>query len=299
MPLNSFVSVFPNSPLFMKRTFLMLASCIALLGTNAPSFAQQLSDEVSKATKDTPFKNSLGMKFVPVPGTKALFCIHETRRSDYRAFVNETMGLDVTWKSPTLGGVKFAFTDDHPVMNVSWKDSSRFCDWLNRKEKTAQAGFAYRLPTDAEWSAAVGIAELEEPSASTESKHGKLTGIFPWGKTWPPTNKAGNFADVNGKSRFSKMQVISGYDDGNAATAAVMSYSPNSLGIFDLSGNVWEWCQDWTDGTQKFKILRGGSWAMATPDKLHSCARLGGSADGLTAHGQFGFRVVLAPQAEQ
>lgn len=273
----------------MKHICLILACGLTLGMAQEPN-----ADAITKATKEQPFTNSLGMKFVPVPNTNALFCIHETRKSDYRAFAESAMGLDVTWKSSTLGGVKLNVTDDHPVMNTSWNDSTRFCEWLNRKEKIASSGYAYRLPTDLEWSHAIGIADLEDAGDTIKDKHNALPGIFSWGKTWPPIKGAGNFADVTTKTKFPRMKNIPGYDDGHASTAPVMSYKSNALGIFDLSGNVSEWCQDWTGDDKKFKILRGSSWGMNAPDNLHSCARLGGSVEGLQIHGQFGFRVVLA-----
>jgi len=98
-----------------------------------------------------PFTNSLGMKFVPVTGTDVLFCIHETRRADYTAYSSESSSVDGSWKNQNRGGIPAGMDDNHPVVGVSWADAKGFCEWLSKKE-----GRVYRLPTDREWSYAVG-----------------------------------------------------------------------------------------------------------------------------------------------
>ena len=129
---------------------------------------------VTKAT----VTNTLGMKFVSVPGTDVLFCIHETRYKDYAAYAAETQGSDGTWQDQRAD--RYTLTDrpeDHPVVKVSWEDAQKFCEWLSEKE-----GKTYRLPTDREWSHAVGIGPDEKwtkdgtPATVTQSKTD-----FPWG----------------------------------------------------------------------------------------------------------------------
>ena len=112
-----------------------------------------------EATKDHPYVNSLGMKFVPVPGTHVLFSIWETRVGDFAAFVKET-AYDATQGMYSLGTNRwkmvgdtwnlpgFPQTDRHAVCGVSWMDANEFCVWLSKKE-----GRTYRLPSDVEWSA--------------------------------------------------------------------------------------------------------------------------------------------------
>jgi hypothetical protein len=134
------------------------------------------------ATKEHPFTNTLGMKFVPVPGTNVLFCIHDTRNGDYRIYAEANSGVDDSWKD--VGKYKrvvpVSSGEDHPVVCVSWEDAKAFCAWLSKKE-----GRTYRLPTDHEWSAAVGIGDQEDPAATPASKSQKIKDVYPWGRDWP------------------------------------------------------------------------------------------------------------------
>src|SRR5262245_53660861 len=109
-----------------------------------------------------PWENSLGMKFVPVPGANVLFCIWETRVRDFEAFVKATgHHAGEGWRDPAAVqsyAAGFSQTPLHPVVNVSWNDAVAFCRWLTEKERgKLSAGQEFRLPTDAEWSQAVGL----------------------------------------------------------------------------------------------------------------------------------------------
>ena len=190
------------------------------------------------------------MRFVPVPGTNPpiLMSVWETRIQDYAAFAAENPGINMEWKDYELGGHKQG--PDHPVVNVSWEDAKKFCEWLSRKE-----GRTYRLPTDHEWSVAVGIGGREDPEASPEDKNMEIEGVYPWGARWPPPKDSGNFDGT--ESAFSKMD---SYTDAFPFTAPVGSFELNHHGIKDLSGNVLEWCDDWYSNDHKYRVLRGGSW---------------------------------------
>jgi formylglycine-generating enzyme required for sulfatase activity len=121
-------------------------------GTNSVKQA-----ELAAATKEAPWVNSLGMKFVPVPGTQVLFCTTETTVAQYQA-----AGLG--YQAP-------AFNQDgnHPAVNVSWNDAKAWCAAMSKRD-----GVRYRLPTEVEWTAAVGSS------------------AYPWGYIWPPANNVGN-----------------------------------------------------------------------------------------------------------
>ena len=222
------------------------------------------------ATKERPFINSLGMKFVSVPiiggptdGKRVLFSIWETRVQDYAQFAKEDprKDKDATWKDCEYCGEKQGLT--HPVVFVSWEDARAFCDWLTKKEHAAgrlDARSEYRLPSDHEWSCAVGIGDRENPKASPADKSGKVPDVRPWGTQWPPPRGAGNFADATLKKKLPKCTIFNNYDDGFAFTAPTGSFTPNQFGIYDLSGNVWEWCDDpWKPGDTS-RVYRGGSF---------------------------------------
>jgi hypothetical protein len=195
-----------------------------------------------------PWTDSLGMKFVPVPGTEVLFGIWEVRVQDYRAYAEANKGVDASWKQSD-----FPQDDTHPVVKVSWEDAKAFCAWLSRKE-----GKAYRLPTDTEWSVAVGLPR--EAGNTPQDKNLAIKEVYPWGNQWPPPKGAGNYSP--------KLKV----DDFNY-TSPVGSFAANPFGLYDLGGNVWEWCEDWYDGEQKYRVLRGGSWYYSSPADLSSSCR--------------------------
>ena len=271
-----------------------------------PATAERLSQDadetlrtgaasLSGATKEKPFVNGLGMKFVPVPGTNVLFSVWETRVKDYQAFCDAT-GRSL--KKPTFQQTA------HPAVNVSWEDAKAFCEWLSGKE-----GKRYRLPTDHEWSCAVGIGDRENAEATPKSKSMKIDNVFPWGERWPPPNDAGNYFGQECKTPAalaalkatgidtSKWAVIEGFDDGNVFTAAVGSFRPNGLGIYDLGGNVWEWCQDVYEPGSALRVLRGGSSGSNIPDLLLSSYRYFGDPDGRFDF--IGFRVVVEAGSER
>jgi len=148
------------------------------------------------------------------------------------------------WSDPNFKG------DDQPVVCVKWEDAKVYADWVGK-----------RLPTEAEWEKAA---------------RGGVTGKkYVWGDEWPPSKNAGNFADISAKKVFTNWSTIDGYDDGYAYTAPVGSFKPNGYGLYDMAGNVWEWCSDWYDSNYyvtssksnpagpssgSTRVLRGGSW---------------------------------------
>jgi formylglycine-generating enzyme required for sulfatase activity/predicted Ser/Thr protein kinase len=274
-------------------------------GAGVPAKSAAVSTP-SAATKSAPSTNSLGMKFVPVPGTQVLFSIWHTRVQDYAEFAKaqEAAGkkVDGAWKTQQKDGVPVGREPDHPVVGVRWDDAQAFCAWLTAKE-TAEGklpkGAKYRLPTDAEWSTAVGLPP--ETGATPEEKNGKNSVDFPWGKNWPPTNNGGNYADEtfhakfpvkrNEKENRDENLWIESYDDGFPTTSPVGAFPANSNGLYDMSGNVFQFCDDWWNTERKDRVSRGGSWNRADRGGL----KLSYRGHGMPSNRQSdtGFRCVL------
>ena len=140
-------------------------------------------------------------------------------------------------------------------MNVSWNDAVEFCKWLSEKE-----GREYRLPTEAEWEYAC--------RAGTTTR-------FYCGDDEDKLLSIGNVADAMLRKIYERATWALEGEDGYAFTAPVGKFRANSLGLYDMHGNVWEWCQDWyakdyygnspeNDPTGpamgSSRVIRGGSW---------------------------------------
>ncbi len=235
-----------------------------------------------------PWTNTLGMKFVPLGAVRV--AAWETRVQDYEVFARAT---GRRYEAPD-----FSQTPAHPIVKVNWFDAIAFCKWLTEKERDENVldqTLSYRLPTDLEWSAAVGLPN--EHGATPEARDGKINNEFPWGKQWPPPAGAGNYADKN--ARRPRGTFIENYTDGFAQTAPVGSFRANALGLYDLGGNVWEWCQEGykgggSSGGRDWGVLRGGSWANSNRSELQSSYR--NVVDRSERDVIYGFRCVLAPE---
>jgi len=220
-----------------------------------------------------PWINSLGMKFVPVPGTAVLFSIWDTRVQDYQAYVAATGHTNEAKNTPP-----FEQGPTHPVAFIGWIGCKAFCAWLTEKERREgkiSAEQIYRLPTDLEWSTAVGLRN--ETGDTAAERNGKIRDVYPWGNTWPPPRGAGNFG--------SKLHV-----DDFSNTSPVGSFPPNRFGLYDMSGNVHQWCDEVENGMH---IMRGASWKTGRPEDAllsHRWLWLGATF----RDPGFGFRCVLA-----
>jgi formylglycine-generating enzyme required for sulfatase activity len=299
---------------FFGRRSLRLAAAVLgnLLIGCCSAFAGEIriadpSAVIAKATKEQPWQNSLGMKFVPVSGTQALFSIWDTRVEDFRVFVDEagyeategmySLGSDGwkqrgdSWKDP---GFKQGSTE--PVVGVSWDDAKAFCEWLTKRERASGVlpkGMQYRLPTDQEWSVAVGLDS--ETGNTPQEKNFKIK-VYPWGPTWPPPAGVGNYSGLESRTGGEppNWNVIEGYNDGYPRTSPVGSFAANKNGLYDMGGNVWQWCEDWYNSENTERVLRGAAWDSRKPVFLLASAR-----DYITPdyRGAFvGFRCVLVPE---
>lgn len=201
------------------------------------------------------FSNMVGMTLVPVPGTKISMATTEVTVAQWQA-----SGLP--YQTPY-----FAQDGNHPAAIISWNDAQKYCRWLSKKE-----GRSYRLPTDHEWSCAVGIGHLENASSNPQQKDGVIKNAFPYG-SGHPSGRAGNYLGAEASSVKSGeflSTYMADYNDGYVYTAPVGSYAPNKLGIYDMGGNVWEWCQDKYAPSSNRRVLRGASCVNAASDYLLS-----------------------------
>jgi formylglycine-generating enzyme required for sulfatase activity len=169
-----------------------------------------------------------------------------------------------------------------PVINISWYDAVAYCNWLSVQDELQEVysingreveanwkANGYRLPTEAEWEFASRSRGENDKWAGTSSE-GKLSYYS-------------NFNDVNGIGNWK----TENQNDGHPFTAPVGSFRPNYLGIYDMSGNVNEWCWDFYDDAQYYhskrkdplgwgsgneRSTRGGSW-ISSPKYLRCSAR--------------------------
>jgi serine/threonine protein kinase len=236
-----------------------------------------------------PWENGMGMRFVPL-GEDLMVAVWETRRRDYEQFARDSRRNDARASD-------FQQTPDHPVVNVSRDDAQAFCAWLTERERKSERiaqTHVYRLPTDLEWSKMAGLQE--EEGVSPGWRDGRKQRVFPWGSVWPPDKAVGNFADLtaSGTPGMSIERTIYNYDDGFAQTAPVGSFPANSLGLFDLSGNVQEWVEDDYSklGTDSPGVLRGGGWNTFQSENLYSGSR--NAVPRASQDAIYGFRVVIA-----
>ncbi len=196
-----------------------------------------------------------------------------TRGVEGAPWWRQVMGAD--WRRPEGPHSDVADRSDHPVVHVSWRDASAFCDWSGT-----------RLPTEAEWEVAARGGLEGQP--------------FPWGDQLEPDGAhrmnvfQGEFPGGNTGA------------DGFLGTAPVDAFVPNGYGLANMCGNVWEWCEDWLDvafysasplvdpsgpATGSARVQRGGSYLCHDSycRRYRVSARFGSSPDSST--GNVGFRV--------
>jgi eukaryotic-like serine/threonine-protein kinase len=238
--------------------------------------------------------NGVSLSMVKIPAGKFIMGSPANEEARYESenpqhqvtvpefYLGQTLVTQGQWQS-LMGNNPSGFKGDNklPVDSVRWLDAMNFCQKLSRK-----TGHTYRLPSEAEWEYAC--------RAST-------TTPFAFGETITPAmvNYDGNY--TYGKAAIGEYR---------QKTTVVGSFPANLFGLYDMHGNLWEWCEDdWHDNYNKapndgsawlnpkrkasdYKILRGGSW-LSFPFGCRAAHRLRDVID--FQHDFIGFRVVCAP----
>jgi formylglycine-generating enzyme required for sulfatase activity len=179
-----------------------------------------------------------------------------------------------TWRTPEGPQSNVDDRGDHPVVHVSWPDATAYARWTGK-----------RLPTEAEWEYA--------------ARGGLERKLFPWGNDLEP----------DGVHRMNVWQgtfpTENSVADGYRGTAPVSAYEPNGYGLYNMTGNVWEWCADWYDAsyyrvsppanpkgpdTGENRVMRGGSYLCHASycRRYRVGARSGNGPD--SSAGNLGFR---------
>jgi formylglycine-generating enzyme required for sulfatase activity len=215
-----------------------LAGLLAL--TLSSLFAAVAQDRPTVQDGDKTITNAIGMKLILIPAGKFLMGspadeierdadelqhevtitkpfymgVYEVTQGQYQ----KVMGKNTSHFNPKNGG-----TPDHPADQVTWEEAGQFCGKLSAFQAERSAGRTYRLPTEAEWEYAcrAGTKTAFHFGASLSSKQANFNGRYPYG----------------GAEEGPYLQ----------RTVKVGSYQPNAFGLYDMHGNVAEWCSDWYD----------------------------------------------------
>jgi sulfatase modifying factor 1 len=186
------------------------------------------------------------------------------------------------------GGGDLWGDENQPIVAINWKAADQFCKWLTKRESLAKrlpVGYEYRLPTEAEWEYACRASAAKD-------------------KALPPSTPYCFGDDTGMLSDYAWFKLNSG-----GKTFPAGKKKPNAWGLYDMHGNVWEWCHDWYDGSyleievkdpkgsdasaDNLKVLRGGSF-VSDASELSSSNRY--SIDYKMAKKNIGFRIVCGPK---
>jgi len=299
LPMQLFWRLARKGETYRVRTHKYVPPVVIIGGTvPEPSKAATSGPKFERLPGKDYVENSLGMKLVLIPagmftmGSPPAEQNRDADESPHHVEISRPffMGVyEVTQEEyeKVMGANPSHFknvpgqdTRSFPVETVSWDNAVEFCRKLSERLEERQAGRTYRLPTEAEWeySCRAGTSTPFHYGASLSSEQANFNGGSPYGGA--------------AKGRFLRQ------------TTTVGSYQPNAFGLFDMHGNVWEWCADWYDDkyyqqslrqnpqgpqTGTARVLRGGSWQ----DYGWNCRAASRELDGPEGRRNYlGFRVV-------
>jgi formylglycine-generating enzyme required for sulfatase activity len=256
----------------------------SVLSQLPPSMLSQLPSSVlsqlprSILAQLPPSKNSIGMAFKPIIGGTFTMGNDDDAHQVTLTQPFELGVYEVTqeqYEQVMRKNPSDSKGPQNPVENVSWDDAVKFCRKLSELPAEKSAGYLYRLPTEAEWEYACRAGTTTDYSFGNDSNY--------------------NFGDDDSNYSFgddSKLGDYAWYDENSDETThPVGQKKPNAWGLYDMHGNVEEWCQDWsgdypsgsvTDPTGaasgSHRVFRGGSWDSISDD-CYSAIRCGNSPD--------------------
>lgn len=294
-------SITPKTGLVQEVKVRLLTLDEARLAALKPRVQTKVGQELV-LVKPEPFSMGASRR---QPGRRANETLREVhmQRFFYIGTQEVTNAQFMAWASGHVSG-EFEDQDldkpDQPAVNVSWQEAAHYCNWLSDQEKlprfyltaggqisgiNAQAT-GYRLPTEAEWAFSVRQVAVDDALR------------FPWGGNLPPPDRHGNYADRSAAHLVGR--IIFGYNDNYIASAPVGTYEANALGLYDMSGNVAEWINDFYEipgadavvdplGPEagEYRVIRGSSWMHGTITDL----RISFRDYGLEGRQDLGFRI--------
>ncbi len=252
----------------------------ALLGLPADAEAVQKAQAAWAESLGTPREvtNSLGMKLALIPpgrftmGPNGSTWRVTLAKPFHMATTETTLGQYRQFRpSHQIEGADAEFNeDDRPAAMVSWDDARAFCEWLNAQPAEKAAGRVYMLPTEAQWEWAARAGTTTVRYYGDDEKRQK--DHFWFNHTYTPNPKH----ESTGRGR-----------------QPVGMLKPNAWGLYDMLGNVWEWCDDRrldeATGEARDPVMRGGSWRSGA---FHCTAVAHDPGDPKAKADNIGFRVV-------
>jgi len=180
--------------------------------------------------------NSLSFDMIKIPNKNYEMGKYPVTIAEYMHFAKGNEKHLPKWKQEKLDNYeKMNLTDNAPIIGVSWHDAVEYCKWLNEQQKE----YVYRLPREAEWEYSCRAGTTTKWSFGDDEK------------------------ELDKYAWYDKNSYDLGEEYEDYGTHIVGEKLPNPWGLFDMHGNIFEWCEDWYNEDRERKVLRGGSWFVS------------------------------------